>query len=421
MAYPVTEVYLYEELPKLKVVSLRGPALRKIDGEDTDEPFVSTRSVSTYPHLPSGEKDGDPIADRLYVQVHENRALVAVADGCNWGKRPQMAARDAVAAVSGYLTDKQDMVRDLQDAGHFLLRSFSEAHKRIVAGKEDIWEAGTTTLLSALCLELEPAASGDPRWGLLCASVGDCKAFIASRANREVYDITVGNRNNVVDGRDPGGRLGPYVGNGWPDLRNLRLYFAPCEPDDVVLIMSDGVHDNLDPQTLGKLPPDLRLTTSTWNTWDELPHDTLLKVKHDYMRNLLGELVFASDDTSPTSITDRIIRHCLESTKKARDFMESNPNKKQPTDYIEFPGKMDHTTVVTFVVGHKGGAPDSQGALSSSVTSSTRSDYPIHSVINTSSYRSSFGSLAGSVAGGSSFMGPPSNNYSQASTSHLIS
>jgi len=265
-------------------------------------------------------------------------------------------------------------------------------------------------------LELEPAREGgEPRWGLLCASVGDCKAFIGSQASREVIDVTMGNRNNVVDGRDPGGRLGPYVGNGWPDLRNLRLYFCPCEPDDVVLIMSDGVHDNLDPQTLGKLPSELRNPSVTYTSWDEVPHDSLVKIKTDYMRNLLGEIVF-SGDTAPASITDRLISHCLEVTRKAREFMESNPNKKQPTDYIEYPGKMDHTTCVTFVVGHKGHNPG-PSAVSSSVTSSTRSDYPIHSVINTSSYRSSFGSLAGSVnAGGSSFMSPPSNFHASTAT-----
>jgi hypothetical protein len=420
---------LYEELPKHKVVGVRGPGLWKVDGEDVDELFVSTRSVSTYPHLPSGEKDGDPIADRLYVQVHENRAFVAVADGCNWGKRPQMAARDAVAAVSGYLSDKQELIRDVQDAGHFLLRSFAEAHKRIVAGKEDIWEAGTTTLIGALCLELEPTQDSDPRWGLLCASVGDCKAFIAQNRTREVIDVTSGNRNNVVDGRDPGGRLGPYVGQGWPDLRNLRLYWSPCEAEDIVMIMSDGVHDNLDPQTLGKLPTELKLPSDAkWTTWDEVPHDLVARVKSEYMRALLADIVFSGEPKSPSSITDRLINHCLEVTRKAREFMESHPNKKQPTDYIEFPGKMDHTTCVTFVVGHKGGSgspSNNNHEVSSSITSSTRSDYPIHSVINSNSYRSSFGSMASSIntTGGSSLMlgnTPSGAAYSHSSTTGLI-
>lgn len=349
MEYPV-EVTLYEQLPKVKVVSVRGPLIRQIDGEDTDTPNLSTRSVSTYPKLPSGEKDGEPIADRLFVQVNENRMMVAVADGCNWGKRPQMAARDAVTALSQYITDKHEMIHDLQDAGHFLLRSFAEAHKRIIAGKEDIWEAGTTTLIGSMCLELESTQEGDPQWGVLCVSVGDCKAFIARREGREVVDVTSGNRNNVADGRDPGGRLGPYIGQGWPDLRNLRLYFSPCKANDIVLIVSDGVHDNLDPQTLGKTPADLNLPNKTW---DEFSHEELLKVKSNYMRGVLRELIFDGGDDAPGSITQRLITHCVEVTRKSREYMEQDPARKQPMDYIAYPGKMDHTTCVTYIVGAK--------------------------------------------------------------------
>jgi hypothetical protein len=346
MSFPI-EALLYEELPRYKVASLKGTAVRKIDGEDADESFVSTRSISTYPMLPGGEKDGDPIADRLYVQLHPNRALVAVADGCNWGRRPQLAAQDAIAAFSGYFNERQVKIKDLQDAGHFMLRSFCEAHNKIVEGKEDIWEAGTTTLLGALVLEFEPQHQNEPRWGVLCASVGDCKAFMASMHLRQVIDVTTGNRNNVTDTRDPGGRLGPYVGHGWPDLRNLRLYFTPCEEHDLLMIMSDGVHDNLDPMTLGKSPQDLLLPHSSW---DELPHEQLCKAKASYMKNLLEQLVFEGE-LSPLAITTRVMSHCMEVTRKSREFMERNPNKKQPTDYVEFPGKMDHTTCVSLLVG----------------------------------------------------------------------
>jgi hypothetical protein len=31
--------------------------------------------------------------------------------------------------------------------------------------------------------------------------------------------------------------------------------------------------------------------------------------------------------------------------------MEENPSKRQPADPVEFPGKMDHTTACTFLVG----------------------------------------------------------------------
>ncbi len=33
--------------------------------------------------------------------------------------------------------------------------------------------------------------------------------------------------------------------------------------------------------------------------------------------------------------------------------MEENPNKRQPSDPVQYPGKMDHTTACCFVVGRK--------------------------------------------------------------------
>ncbi len=50
---------------------------------------------------------------------------------------------------------------------------------------------------------------------------------------------------------DPGGRLGPYLDAGAPDVRNLRVFFELCREGDTVLLMTDGIHDNLDPKSLG--------------------------------------------------------------------------------------------------------------------------------------------------------------------------
>jgi len=269
--------------------------------------------------------------------------------------------------LSGYMNERQKDIKDLHDAGHFLLRSFSEAHLRIVQGKEDIWEAGTTTLLSVLILELEQNQPSDPKWGILCGSVGDCKAFLVNKKTQAVLDITSGNRDNVKDSRDPGGRLGPYEGHGWPDLRNLRLYFAPAEEDDIILVVSDGVHDNLDAQTLGKQPSDLNLNIKSW---DELSPENLHKEKASYMKTLLEELIFSDGEVSPTSITEKLMKHCWNVTSKSREFMEKNPNKKQPTDYVGFPGKMDHTTCISFVIGR---TPVSNNPPSSSSSSSVPS------------------------------------------------
>lgn len=42
-----------------------------------------------------------------------------------------------------------------------------------------------------------------------------------------------------------GGRIGPYLEGGTPDLRNIDLYFTMCDEGDFIIILSDGVHGKL--------------------------------------------------------------------------------------------------------------------------------------------------------------------------------
>jgi len=89
-------------------------------------------------------------------------------------------------------------------------------------------------------------------------------------------DITCGNRLTSRDPTDPGGRLGPSSTNGkmeesgvLPDLRNLSLYFHEFEEGDLLLLMSDGVHDNLDPQILGYSPLSFGIPCESWDVLGE--------------------------------------------------------------------------------------------------------------------------------------------------------
>ena len=99
----------------------------------------------------------------------------------------------------------------------------------------------------------------------MIVSIGDCKAFHWRAADGVVTDITIGNRQEL-DVRDPGGRIGPHLRNGAPDVRNLKLFFQPCEEGDMIVAMSDGIHDNLDPEMLGKTPPEIsnNASAATW-------------------------------------------------------------------------------------------------------------------------------------------------------------
>jgi hypothetical protein len=225
MPLPKTKSCMHPtELPQHKVAPYgKKTKVFTLSGENAEKEFLSSLSVSTYPMLQdTNKREGDPIADKVACSITKNRVVVAVADGCNWGTRPEQAAVKASLSVRDYLASKQDKIRDLQDAGHYLYRAFCVAHNKIIEGKEDIWEAGTTTLLTGMCLELVPQTESDPKWCFVCASVGDCKAFLISKKKKDIVDITAGNRINQKDARDPGGRLGDLIFKFCKLISNLQ-------------------------------------------------------------------------------------------------------------------------------------------------------------------------------------------------------
>jgi len=359
-AKPIQQEF-YFDLPALRVKAAGKITLwsTEVESETTQG---CAKQTSTYPLLPDGQtRDGDPIADKFFVQLMQNRGLLAIADGCNWGPRSMNAARNAITAFKEYFVQprtkkppRHEKIKDLHDAGHMLLRSFHRSHTKILSATiEDIWEAGTTTLIGCLLLELD-VTDTKGQFGLLCASVGDCKAFLYQRKADKVIDITAGNRLHVKDKRDPGGRLGPYLTGGTPDLRNLTLYFVRCHPGDLIIAMSDGVHDNMDPEQLGLKPNTLpvkykKKDLKEVKEWTVLARGEIEEVKNCYREQFLHSLVREGNDT-PKKITDKLIEHCCKTTKSSREFMEKNPNTPQPSDYEKFPGKMDHTTCISFNV-----------------------------------------------------------------------
>lgn len=54
-----------------------------------------------------------PYKDSFCAVLYENRAILAIADGCNWGMRPYKAARKAIEGVQQYLLSKSDDIPDL--------------------------------------------------------------------------------------------------------------------------------------------------------------------------------------------------------------------------------------------------------------------------------------------------------------------
>jgi Protein phosphatase 2C len=294
----------------------------------------------------SHKRQGDPVADRFAFQLYENRALFTLADGCNWGYRPKEAARRACSRTLDFLRENMNNIRDVQEACHFLLESFSEAQKHIMAASDD---AGTTTLLAGMIVEEAHFGSlGESCYGFVCASVGDCKAYLIERASGEVIPLTGANRGGDFNPADCGGRLGPCGPGGAPDLRNLSTFTSPCQEGDLILLLSDGVHDNLDPSQLGLEPADLDCSFAQWGSDQE----AAAQVKSLFRSRLIEHWVLAGlDEVSPRTVVDRALHHAKSITARSREIMEKHPSLKQPRDYRVFPGKMDHTTAMCFRVG----------------------------------------------------------------------
>jgi len=306
------------------------------------------KNISTYPQSAksSENREGDPVCDRYVAELHLDRAIIGLADGCNWGKRVYEAAKAASLGFLKHLSKHNPHCKDIRGIGRDLIRSVTEAHNAIIEGKEDIWEAGTSTLIGGITFK---SNLKEHPWIFVCVSVGDCKAFLYSRKQRTVKDITIGNRTNLTDAKDPGGRIGPFLNEGTPDLRNLDLYFCFPEEGDVIFLCSDGVHDNFDPQQLGLPPSKFSIDAETWEDAEKKFPEKTESEKNIFRETKLAEVINGEDQVQ--DICENILDYCFNTTKSSRDFMEQFPDKKLPSNYSQYPGKMDHTTILAVSVG----------------------------------------------------------------------
>ena len=142
--------------------------------------------------------------------------------------------------------------------------------------------------------------------------------------------------------------MGPYAPDGSPDLRNLALSYTTCSEDDILVLCSDGVHDNLDPQSLGFEPKECGLPS--WSGRDgHCDYKTMMGAKAKFTHEWLKKnLVPVAGNPTPEAIVNQLCQHSFDVTAKSRAQMESNSERKLSKNYAEFPGKMDHTTCLAF-------------------------------------------------------------------------
>jgi len=233
-----------------------------------------------------------------------------------------------------------------------ILRAMSVAHYSISEGKTEDDNVGTTTLIGGVAFPLEVQKNHKQlEFGLVFGSVGDCKIFSYNEESQTVTDMTFDSREGSLSESDCGGRLGPFLDGHKPDLRNLSLKYVEVLENDLLFLVSDGVHDNLEPYQLGIAPKELDLNVKEWS---ELP-DRGEEVKAKYRVNLLKKIIQSvpEQNRNPKELTAAVLEHCLQTNQKSTNWMVANPTKRIPTNYLEYPGKMDHTTCVCIRVGGK--------------------------------------------------------------------
>jgi len=359
------------------------------DGDCKEEgDYLWAKAVSCYPTAPKnlrGDGDentklGDPICDYFGYEVFESKIVVlGLADGCNWGPKPYEAAHIAVDVFHAEVTKRLADITTIRKASKILVKAFMEAHTRILQGPisrgiQDIWEAGTTTLLGGVVLRVHNQRAP---YVFVCASVGDCKAFHISISDGSAADLTRGTRppSSVTNVNDPGGRLGPYLGKeGSADLRNLCLMVAFCDRGDIIMICSDGVYDNLDPQQLNISCRSLGLDA---DDWEAVPVYEAEMVKDDFRCKFLTDRFLEEVGQSnggdkgkgkgsqPTKEVKTVsldkfgnimLDHCMKVTEYSRQWMEEHPTARMPDARAKkkdpnFKGKMDHTSLMLMRVG----------------------------------------------------------------------
>ncbi|PRP83135.1 cyclophilin B [Planoprotostelium fungivorum] len=319
------------------------------------EGLLSGRTISTYATIsridPASNQEivtnlGHPIADKYCVCYSKNRIIPVVADGCGWGNGPARAAKRASRMFCEFISRHQDQIETVGDAAEFILQAFKVCHRAILHGiTPEMGTAGTTTILGGVLLQVDQTSNED----------GDCPPCpithhfqIEEHHPSSLCAVTKGNRGSS-DVKDPGaGRIGPWDEGDRPDLRNVGIHAVFCDEGDMVLLMSDGVHDNITPKSLGLSPSEEGLQVPE-NQWENMPDLDLYMSKR--MEQKITQLTAGSTD--PEEANQKILDYCFNLTQPLRDLYTrvDNPGKY---DVKEYPGKPDHTTCITIKVGLRG-------------------------------------------------------------------
>jgi len=315
--------------------------------------LASAKIFVTYPRgedpcAIKGVRGFNIVADCCSIYIFNNWAAFSISDGCNWGPRAREASYRACKNFIKNLRAESDGLINLNEA-HKILRICLDRANSSIAEGYGLCEAGTTTLLGGFIGKLSKPVLGKDTL-LSCINVGDGRAFIYRSKKKKVEKI-VFYEDEYVKGLafDVGGRLGPYLGDGKPDLRNLEFFDILCNSGDYIICLTDGVYSNFDPEYQGILPDFFGLPDKTW---DVIPEAVVAGIKRKYLLKEMEKIINAIpiEELNTTTIVDKFHIYIFNIINPTRAFMEKNPTQRVPANYAVYPGRLDHATILVYKI-----------------------------------------------------------------------
>jgi hypothetical protein len=182
------------------------------------------------------------------------------------------------------------------------------------------------------------------------------------RADGTIEEVTKGNRRSH-DPRDPGGQMGKFD-QGQLDMRNLGVHIVDLQPGDVLLPMSDGIHDNLNPENLKISPraaydeilqsgtekekelllqlfPDPAILgendpSKIHEQWQDSKNPLLEGLQEMYMSYLIGSV---DRERGETPLPQALTARAMKNGESIRKFLQNNPKGRVSEDVN---AKCDH-------------------------------------------------------------------------------
>lgn len=336
----------------------------------------SAATGSLFPRIPDEKGNlsvrfGDPIADDFLFCRYPRGIFLSIADGCGVSE----TARKAASTVNRAFIDTmmKAMAKGVASV-HALLELLNLSDRKAQKAVLEL-ERGGAKHLGLMAINKGTSRSKRP-WQIFFSRKGDPKVFCYSRKANSCIDLTKG-PYRVPSQLVLSGGLGDWH-KGAPNLRNYGIYSVEAAENVLIVAMTSGISENLDPQNLSITPEKAFLTLAEhdslpisllyqpeffkgkYNTWESCPYKEELK---DVYREWLVKILIHEANFRHEEVGSRIARFAQELTDPLRKWLEQNPDQNDaeigvPIDVVlkgeacqaVTKGKLNHATVVAFTL-----------------------------------------------------------------------